>query len=206
MSCSAGLDVADVCAALLPNFEAVQDCEQTAVAEANALAQWCQGIVQAYTNGAPWNPACGQAPEIIQQHNPTCSLTLEYRPAGITGVLGATHSSIVVSDSFGFTFTIQGQPQNYPFPPWGNLVVGNTPGDIHNQQWGGLTSTVDPNLCSQVSEIEGGEVYYSNHPVAYNPRGPNSNSLVHWLPLQAPGLYFTAPPGTYGWNTPLYGN
>ena len=93
-------------------------------------------------------------------------------------------------------------------PTWGNLIVSNTPGNIGDQQWGPLlTSATDPNLCKQVSDIETAENYYSNHQVPYFPRGPNSNSLVHWLLENGyVDQYFTAPPRTTGWDTPLYGN
>jgi RHS repeat-associated protein len=139
---------------------------------------------------------------------PDCSVELEYRPAGITGVLGRTHASLVIEDSFGYTFTMQGEPQNYPLPPWGNLVVSNTQGNIGDTQWGNtLTSAKDPQLCDQVSQIEKAELYYSNNPVLYDPLGPNSNTLVHWL-LESGYIdqNFTAPPGSTGWNLSLYGH
>jgi hypothetical protein len=139
---------------------------------------------------------------------PSCSLELEYRPAGITGRLGRTHASLVVQDSSGYTFTIQGRPHNYPLPPWGNLDVYNKEGNIHDPQWGTtLTSATDGNLCGQISQIETAEAYYSTHEVSYNPLGPNSNSLMHWL-LQSGYVdqYFSAPPGSTGWSTSLYGH
>ena len=135
---------------------------------------------------------------------PNCSLELEYRTAALTG---RSHASLVVDDSYGYTFTIQGEPQNYPLPPWGNLLVYNTPGNINNQQWGStLTSNTDPGLCQQINDLETAENYYSHNEVAYYPWGPNSNSLISWL-LQSGYVsrYFTAPPLTTGWNTPLYG-
>jgi hypothetical protein len=136
-------------------------------------------------------------------------LELEYRQAALTG---RSHASVVVTDSYGFTFTMQGEPQNYPLPKglppsWGNLVLSNTPGNIGDQQWGPiLISTVDPSLCDQISQMENAENYYSSHQVEYFPWGPNSNSLAHWL-LESGGVdqYFTAPPKTTGWNTALYG-
>jgi RHS repeat-associated protein/uncharacterized repeat protein (TIGR01451 family) len=141
---------------------------------------------------------------------PSCSLELEFRPAALTR---RSHASLVVADSYGFTFTMQGQPQYYPLPKgmpptWGNLIVSNTPGNIGDQQWGPLlTSATDANLCKQVSDIETAENYYSNHQVPYFPRGPNSNSLVHWLLENGyVDQYFTAPPRTTGGDTPLYGN
>ena len=82
----------------------------------------------------PGVAACTISPEQYQElvggpaPPPRCSLELEYRPAGITGVLGRTHASLVVQDSLGYTFTIQGEPQRYPLPPWGNLEVSNTLG------------------------------------------------------------------------------
>jgi hypothetical protein len=139
---------------------------------------------------------------------PDCMLELEYRPAGITGVVGATHASIMVTDGEGYTFTIQGEPHNYPFPPWGKLDVSNTTlKNINDKQWGPLlTSANDPSLCDQVAALETAEFSYSNDEVNYYPWGPNSNSLVHWL-LTSAGVSgsFTAPPGSKGWNKPLYG-
>jgi hypothetical protein len=115
----------------------------------------------------------------------------------------------VVDDSFGFLFTIQGKPQNYPskLPPWGKLLAENSGGNIGNSKWGPiLTSAGDPALCSQIGQIETAELYYSNNEVDYYPWGPNSNSLVSWL-LESGNVdqYFTGPPGSLGWNTPLYG-
>jgi len=151
---------------------------------------------------APEPPAGPAAP------TPDCWIELEYRSAGITGVFGRTHASLVVHDAFGFTFTIQGEPHNYPLPPWGSLDISNTPGDIGNTQWGQtLTSNTDPNLCDQIDDIEAAEIYYASKEVSYNPRGPNSNSLIHWL-LESGWVdqYFSAPPGSTGWNVSLYGH
>jgi RHS repeat-associated protein len=142
---------------------------------------------------------------------PDCSLELEYWTAAKTG---RSHASLVVTDSSGYTFTMQGQPQYYPFPhrgrhgvpTWGNLEVSNTPGNIGDQQWGNtLTSSIDPSLCAQISDIETAEDFYSKNMVTYKPWGPNSNSLVAWL-LQSGYVssYFTAPPKTTGWTTSLY--
>jgi RHS repeat-associated protein len=165
--------------------------------------------------GAPEDPGCstggaGPAQAAIPSAPlpPSCTLELEYRGAGITGIAGRTHASIVVTDGEGYTFTIQGEPEHYRInPPWGKLLVGNTPGNINNQEWGPLlTSTGDPSLCSQVAALETSESNYSNDEVNYYPWGPNSNSLASWL-LGSAGLsgYFTAPPGSTGWNTSLYG-
>src|SRR5581483_2777810 len=109
-----------------------------------------------------------------------------------------THASLVVQDRFGAVFTIQGEPHHYPTPPWGPLDISNTAGDINDRQWGTtLTSAIDPTLCDQIDEIETAELYYSAHEVSYDPIGPNSNSLVHWL-LQSGFVaqYFSAPPGS----------
>ena len=94
------------------------------------------------------------------------------------------------------------------FPPtWGDLTVYNTSGNIGDQQWGNtLTTGTDANLCNQINFIETAEDDYSTHQVRYNPFGPNSNSLVHWLlSMGYLGNYFSAPPKTTGWNSPLYG-
>jgi hypothetical protein len=150
----------------------------------------------------PQQPPSNPAP-------PSCSLELEYRGAKYTR---RSHASLVVDDSSGYTFTIQGKPEYYPIgihlPLWGKLEVSNEFGNIGDTQWGPiLTSAIDPSLCNQISQIETAEDYYSKLPVWYNPAGPNSNSLIHWL-LDSGYVdqYFTAPPKSTGWNTPLYGN
>jgi hypothetical protein len=136
---------------------------------------------------------------------PSCSLELEY--AGVKSLRGTlNHAAVVVTDSFGYTFTMEGFPQS-TIPPWGNLVPTNTAGNIGDTQWGPiLTSSQDSTLCSQITAIETAENYYSNHEVAYLGWGPNSNSFAHWL-LESGYVdqYFSAPPRTPGWDTPLYG-
>ena len=151
------------------------------------------------------DPSCGSG---AVQPPPSCSLTLEYKRAALTG---RTHAMLVVTDSSGFTFTMQGEPHCYPypqgFPPtWGDLDVSETAGDVGYQHWGAtLTSATDANLCDSVAGIETAENAYANDQVAYNPLGPNSNSLVHWLLEMGDVDDFTATPKSTGWNTPLYG-
>jgi hypothetical protein len=68
LSCQSGLDVSEVCYGLLPNLEAVRDCEEVAQAQAAAVAQMCQAMATAYASGAGgWNPACGQVPVAYQK-------------------------------------------------------------------------------------------------------------------------------------------
>jgi RHS repeat-associated protein len=157
------------------------------------------------------NPCPPPAPPTPPIAPPTCALELEYIGAKAAAKV-ANHAAIVVQDMFGFIFTMEGFPTS-PVPPWGNLIPKNTPGNIGYTQWGStLTSAQDPALCNQISAIEVAEQYYSNHEVTYLAWGPNSNSFAHWL-LESgyanPGgyvdQYFTAPPNTPGWNTPLYG-
>jgi RHS repeat-associated protein len=159
------------------------------------------------------DPSCGYAgpappppPAAAAPPPPQCSAELEY-----TGVksLGGTfnHAAVVVTDSSGYTITMEGFPQQTLPPSWGNLVPQNTAGNIGYTQWGTtLTSSKDPNLCQQVSDIETAEAYYADHEVAYYGWGPNSNSFANWL-LESGYInqYFTQPPKTPGWNTPLYG-
>ncbi|SPF39112.1 hypothetical protein SBA4_2300003 [Candidatus Sulfopaludibacter sp. SbA4] len=140
---------------------------------------------------------------------PSCSLELEYAPVQslhYTPLHRRNHALLVVTDGDGNTFTMEGNPQTVA-PPWGMLVPDNLPGNVGDAQWGSiLTSSQDPNLCNQIASIETAENNYSNNEVHYNPLGPNSNSFINWL-LQSGGVdqYFTAPPGTTGWSTSLYG-
>jgi len=118
----------------------------------------------------------------------------------------ASHSVIVLRDSFGATFTMEANPQTKMFP-WGLMVADNISGNAGYTQWDPtLTSSEDPGLCNQIASIETAENYYSNNEVAYNAAGPNSNSFISWL-LQSGGVsqYFGGPRGSVGWNTPLYG-
>jgi hypothetical protein len=146
----------------------------------------------------------GPPPPKQQPPPPTCSLELEYTGVKSLGRV-VNHAALVVDDSFGYMFTMQGFPQ-HTLPPWGNLVAQNTPGNIGDTQWGNvLTSKQDPSLCSQISSIETAENFYSKNEVEYYGWGPNSNSLINWL-LESGDVnqYFTQPPLTPGWNTPLY--
>ncbi len=165
--------------------------------------------------GLDYNPFPGVAdcPMTPEQYDelvegppaPDCSLELEY--TGVKSLLGVVnHAAIVLTDSYGYTITMEGFPQQ-TLPPWGNLVPQNAAGNAGYTQWGNtLTSSQDPSLCDQIGEIETAEIYYANHEVAYFGWGPNSNSFAHWL-LQSGYVdqYFTQPPSTPGWNTPLYG-
>jgi hypothetical protein len=129
---------------------------------------------------------------------------LEYRPVVRAGITWGYHTDIVVTDQYGFTTTMEGTHDHAT----GNLGVQNDPGDIHDKQWGKtLTSQMVSDLCDRINDMFSAEMNYSNNEVKYFALGPNSNSLAHWL-LQAGFIsqYFTAPPGTTGWNTPVYGN
>jgi RHS repeat-associated protein len=138
-----------------------------------------------------------------QPEPPDCSLDLEYR--GVAWPSDPVdHAVLVVTDGFGYVFSMEALP-TYTWPPWGMMYAQNWPGDIGNTIWGQLTSDEDPNLCSQINRIETAEAYYSAHEVQYLGWGPNSNSFISWL-LDSGWVnqYFTAPPNTPGWNTPLY--
>jgi RHS repeat-associated protein len=182
-------------------------------ATALGVAPYCGlffgGVIIGSGSGSGGSSQPNPTPPSQQPAPSSCSLELEYRQAALTR---GNHASLVVTDSYGYTITMQGKPQNYPLPrgmppTWGNLVAVNQDVNIGDQQWGStLTSSTDASLCDQVSDIEKAENYYSNNPVTYYPWGPNSNSLAHWL-LESGYVdqYFTAPPLTFGWKTPLYG-
>lgn len=153
----------------------------------------------------------------------TVQANIELEYTGVKSLLGVVnHAAVVVTDEYGYTFTMEGFLQQVnPFSGctqigpvcsptyvgWDYLVPQNSPGNIGDTQWGNaLTSATDPNLYAQVDTIESAESYYSNHEVLYNGLGPSSNSFASWL-LQSGGVsqYFSQPPLTPGWNTPLYG-
>jgi len=147
----------------------------------------------------PTTPTLPNSPPSL----PWCSAKLEFRK--VKGLV-ASHASIVVDDSFDFTFTMEGTPSLYPIPA-GKLLAFNVAGDIGDVQWGPeLTSASDPALCGQITAMEYAEDRYNARPVDYNfVHGPNSNTLAHWLLTQG-GIakFFSAPPLSYGWDTPLY--
>jgi hypothetical protein len=116
------------------------------------------------------------------------------------------------------SITLEGFPQTPNFP-YGNLIAFTSANGLNgtnattNSEWGpelestnlGNGGMVDPSLCSQISSILSAEASYNQNQVGYWLFGPNSNSLANFF-LNAGGLgwVFTAPPGTTGWNVPVY--
>jgi hypothetical protein len=165
------------------------------------------GTMQFVPAGLPscYGPVGPPPPPKPKQPKPDCMLKVEIRKT--EKVPGATHASVVVTDAQGNTFTMQGFP-DYSYFPFGNLDVQNTAGDIHDTQWGPtLTSSMIPDLCDRIADIERGEAYYASHEVRYG--YVTSNTLAHWL-LENGNVdvdqYYSAPPGSVGWDRNLYGN
>ncbi len=100
LSCSTGFDVADVCAALLPNMEAAMDCEAAAQAQEQALAQMCQAVGVAFASGAaPWNGACGQAPIVPVADTSSACLNWCLMPQALNVAVAALRSHSRLSNS-----------------------------------------------------------------------------------------------------------
>src|SRR5487761_1038086 len=156
------------------------------------------GVAMFVGDGEYCGPVLPPPPPPIPQPECFCQLKYHYAAAGYN------HSYWYLQDSMGTQEWVSGEPElrhipyTYFWVAYLNLVYDYPPDAPSNgTTW--YDTGLSSDNCSAADGLVQAAAIWPNDTVGYNPLGPNSNSLAHWLAEQAGLGYVTSPPRAIGW-------